>query len=68
MRGKYIFPPSRPTPSSRGTTRFENKIADPKQEGNYPTFLRCLICGFPNHDNVIKCAFCEAENWKGDYD
>lgn len=62
-----IFPPMRPTPSSRRSTYVPKRTENPEEESKYDDLLRCVVCGFINDRRVSRCAFCEQDNWKGEY-
>lgn len=62
-----IFPPIRPTATSRGSTYFHTKVRDPETEDQYDHLGRCIICGTLNKEDNTECILCESKNLWGEY-
>ena len=62
-----IFPPARPTPSSKGNRDFKNDVPDDEYEKRFTDIKECIQCGMYNKITRRTCGFCDAPNWDGKY-
>jgi len=48
-------------PPPKETTYEKDEVRDPDPRE------RCIVCGFVNLLTAVNCAFCESNNWNGQY-